>query len=58
MDALGMTTYPSTPKQTFFFIKTFMVRVPKAKQQNTMQHSKCLQTHSKVRTFYTVLEER
>jgi hypothetical protein len=35
-----------------------MVWVPKAKQQNTMQHSKCLQTHSKVRTFYTVLEER
>lgn len=57
MDALGMTAYPSTPKQTFSLIKTFMVWVPEAKQQSTMQHSKCLQTHNKVRTFYTILEE-
>jgi hypothetical protein len=29
MDALGMFSYPSTPKQTFFPIKTFMVWAPK-----------------------------
>jgi hypothetical protein len=57
MDALSMTAYPSTPKQTFSLIKTFMVWVLEAKQQSTMQHSKCLQIHSKVRTFYTILEE-